>query len=88
MTDKEVKLLKSILPREMEILHYGDRKDGIGREGVLRWRVGGEVGYLDVNLGSNPIENQITILTNAAIRYGEAKGRQWASNQLKLVLGP
>ncbi len=85
MTDQEVELLKSILPREMEIVQYGPRKDGLGSEGLLRWRVG-EYKYIDVPLNSNPIESQITVLTNKAIEYGEQKGRKWASNKLKEVL--
>jgi hypothetical protein len=86
MTDEELELLKRILPREMEVLHYGPRKDGLGKEGILRWRVGRDVGHIDVPLNSNPIENQITVLTNKAIEYGEQKGRRWASTQLKQVL--
>lgn len=87
MTDQEVELLKSILPSEMEIIHYRERPGGHGREGILRWKVGVLPDrYIDVPLSSNPIENQITILTNKAIEYGEQRGRKWASDQLKEVM--
>jgi hypothetical protein len=84
MTEKELEIFKSILPREMEVLHYGPGK--YGNEGILRWRVGGDVGYLDIRLDSNPIDIQITILTNKAIEYGRSSGAKWASDKLKEIL--